>query len=128
MKKTVLIVEDSPTMRNMIKVTLAGDGFDCSTAQDGEKALKSARETPYTLIVTDINMPNMDGIEMIRNIRGGTANKDTPILVVTTESGEAIKAEAKTAGANGWIVKPFKPEVLSRAASKLAGTDQAGAA
>jgi two-component system, chemotaxis family, chemotaxis protein CheY len=128
MTKTVLVVEDSPTMRNMIKVTLAGEGFECATAQDGEKALKSARETPYALIVTDINMPNMDGIEMIRQIRQDTVNKNTPILVVTTESGDAIKASAKTAGANGWIVKPFKPDVLARAAEKLAGVARAGAA
>jgi two-component system, chemotaxis family, chemotaxis protein CheY len=128
MKKTVLIVEDSPTMRNMIKVTLQGVGFECATAQDGEKALKSARETTYSLIVTDINMPNMDGIEMIKNIRSGSANQGTPILVVTTESGDAVKSSAKAAGANGWIVKPFKPEVLESASQKLAGQAQAGAA
>ncbi len=125
MSKQVLIVDDSATMRNMLKASLGEMGFEVHTAQDGEKAIKSAQQHKYTIILTDINMPNVDGIELIRMIREDSQNKDAPILVITTESGDPAKQAGRDAGANGWIVKPVNPETLKRAVGKLAGIDQA---
>jgi two-component system chemotaxis response regulator CheY len=120
MAKTALVVDDSPTMRNMVKLCLEGDKFEVSTAQDGVKAFKLANNTKYDVIITDINMPNMDGIELIRMLREESeANKFTPILVLTTEGGDAAKSAGKLAGASGWIVKPFEPEILVKAAAKV---------
>jgi two-component system chemotaxis response regulator CheY len=119
MSKSTLIVDDSPTMRSMIKSVMDGMGFECITAQDGEKALKILGERTVDIIVTDINMPNMDGIELIKHLREQKNSKYTPILVITTEGGTNIKEAGKTAGASGWIVKPFSPEVLQKAVTKL---------
>jgi two-component system chemotaxis response regulator CheY len=116
-----LVVDDSATMRNMIKATMKDMGFEVHTAQDGEKALKSSSSHKYDVILTDINMPNMDGIELIRMLRSGGVNKSVPILVITTESGDSAKQAGREAGANGWIVKPFNPDTLSRAVNKLCG-------
>jgi two-component system, chemotaxis family, chemotaxis protein CheY len=116
-----LVVDDSATMRNMIKATMKDMGFEVHTAQDGEKALKSSASNKYDIILTDINMPNMDGIELIRMLRGDGLNKTVPILVITTESGDSAKNAGREAGANGWIVKPFNPDTLSRAVGKLCG-------
>ncbi len=125
MSHTVLIVDDSATMRNMLKATMQEIGFEVHTAQDGEKAMKSASMNVYDIILTDINMPNVDGIELIRMIREEGTNKDKPILVITTEGGDAAKQAGRSAGANGWIVKPCDPEVLKRAVSRLCGLDAA---
>lgn len=121
MPRTTLVVDDSATMRNMIKATMKDMGFEVDTAQDGEKALKSATHNKYDIILTDINMPNMDGIELIRMLREGGQNQGGPILVITTESGDSAKSAGREAGANGWIVKPFNPETLTRAVNKLCG-------
>ncbi len=122
MSKIALVVDDSPTMRSMVKVCLEGIGFEVETAQDGGKAFKLAGSHKYDLIVTDINMPNVDGIEFIRMVRQDSeGNKFTPILVLTTEGGTNAKEAGKKAGASGWIVKPFQPEVLERAATKVCG-------
>jgi len=121
MARQVLVVDDSPTVRTMVKTTLQNEGYDVITAQDGEKALKTADDTKVDLIITDINMPNMDGIELIKMLRSGESNKHTPILVITTEGGSNVKEAGKAAGATGWIVKPFQPEVLIAACKKVAG-------
>ena len=121
MSKIALIVDDSPTIRSMVKATLDRMNFECMTAQDGEKALKILGDKKVDVIITDINMPNMDGIELIRMLRGIENAKFTPILVLTTESGDNIKQAGKQAGATGWIVKPFKPEVLQNAVTKVCG-------
>ena len=120
MSKSALIVDDSATMRSMIKAVVDGMGFECITAQDGEKALKILRERVVDIIVTDINMPNIDGIELIKLLRQQKNSKYTPILVITTEGGTNVKEAGKAAGASGWIVKPFSPEVLEKAITKLA--------
>lgn len=125
MQKTVLIVDDSATMRNMLKASMQELDFDVHTAQDGEKALKSIELNDYDIILTDINMPNVDGIELIRLIRGNSKKSAVPILVITTEGGEAAKLAGREAGANGWIVKPCDPEILKRAVSKLCGISAA---
>lgn len=119
MERTALVVDDSASMRNMLKAAVQEEGFEVSTAQDGAKALKSAQTQKYDVIITDINMPNMDGIELIRMIREESANKFTPILVISTEGNDKVKQAGKEAGASGWIVKPFNPEGLSNALRKL---------
>jgi two-component system chemotaxis response regulator CheY len=119
--KHALIVDDSATMRNMIKAVVVDMGFDVTTAQDGEKAFRFAQSQAFDIVITDINMPNMDGIELIRVLRETETMKYTPILVITTEGGDNVKQAGKAAGASGWIVKPFNPETLTRAVAKLCG-------
>jgi two-component system chemotaxis response regulator CheY len=119
MQKTALIVDDSATIRQVIKATITNMGFEAITAQDGEKALKILGDRTVDIIITDINMPNMDGIELIKELRKGRNSAFTPILVITTEGNDQTKSAGKIAGASGWIVKPFKPEVLEAAVNKL---------
>ena len=119
MSKTALIVDDSATMRSMIKSVVEGKGFETFTAGDGEKALKILGEKTVDIIITDINMPNMDGIELIKHLREQKNSKYTPILVISTESGVNIKEAGKSAGASGWIIKPFSPDALEAAVEKL---------
>jgi two-component system chemotaxis response regulator CheY len=119
--KTALIVDDSATMRNMIKAVMTEMGFEIVTAQDGAKAVKAAGSDSFDIVITDINMPNMDGIELIRVLRDTENMKYTPILVITTEGGDNVKAAGKEAGASGWIVKPFNPDTVKRAVTKLCG-------
>jgi len=118
-RKTILTVDDSRTIRDMLKVTLAGAGYDVVQAQDGVEALERLAESRPAAIVTDINMPRMDGFELIEEVRKGPAHKGTPILVLTTESEPDRKARAKAAGATGWIVKPFNPEKLLEALRRV---------
>jgi two-component system chemotaxis response regulator CheY len=110
--KTILTVDDSRTIREMLMVTLEGAGYEVIQAEDGVEALERLRERRPDAIVTDINMPRMDGFALIENVRRDAAHRVTPILVLTTESEPERKARAKEAGATGWIVKPFNPEKL----------------
>lgn len=119
MAKRALIVDDSPTVRAMIKSVLQGEGFDTITAQDGEKAIKILGDETVDIVITDINMPNMDGIELVKELRKAKNAMYTPILVITTEAGDNVKNRGREAGASGWVVKPFKPEVLVQALNKL---------
>ncbi len=119
MTKKALVVDDSPTMCNMVSLALKEVGFEPATAGDGAIAVDMAEKEKYDLIVTDINMPNMDGIELIRYLREEGGYATTPILVLTTEAGDNAKAMGKKVGASGWMVKPFKPEILKAAAAKL---------
>ena len=122
MAKQILVIDDSPTMRSLAKTTLQNEGFEVTTARDGEKALKTVQHEKFDLIVTDINMPNMDGIAFTSEVRkGSTPNKAIPILVITTEGGADTKNSGKIAGASGWITKPFQPGTLVAAANKLLG-------
>jgi len=114
-----LVVDDSPTMRNMVKAVLEQIGFDVSTAQDGKRAIKILGNKRMDVIITDINMPNMNGYEFIKEIRSNASYKAVPILILTTESTADAKAEGKAAGASGWIVKPFNPEILINAVSRV---------
>ena len=118
-KKKALIVDDSASMRNMVKVVLQNLGFDAVTAQDGKKALRLAENDNVDLVITDINMPNMDGIELIGKLRELDNFKFVPILVLTTEGGSVTKESGKEAGATGWIVKPFDEEIIERAVRKV---------
>lgn len=119
MMKTALIVDDSPTMRTIIKSILTEMDFQCFTAQDGEKALKMAGNKVFDIIITDINMPNMNGLEMIEAFREIKSSAYTPILIVSTESNDDLKNQARKLNASGWIVKPFVQSTLVNAVSKL---------
>jgi two-component system chemotaxis response regulator CheY len=112
MGKTILIVDDSASMRQLVSFALNDAGYEVVAAVDGKDALSKAGDGAVDMVVTDLNMPEMDGLEFIRQLRSQPSYKFTPIVMLTTESQEAKKQEGKTAGASGWIVKPFTPEQL----------------
>ena len=114
MAKTILTVDDAPTMRRLIAFALAGAGHKVLEAPDGQAALEMLKTTAVDLVITDVNMPNMNGIELTRNLRRLSAHARTPVLIVTTESELGVKTAGKQAGATGWIVKPFEaPQLLA---------------
>jgi two-component system, chemotaxis family, chemotaxis protein CheY len=119
MAKRVLTVDDSKTMRDMVAFTLRGAGFDVVEAEDGLKALGVLERTSVDLVITDINMPNMDGVSLTRQLRAKPTFRSTPILILTTEGGDDKKAEGRAAGATGWIVKPLAPEKLLQVVNKV---------
>lgn len=119
MGRLILTVDDSSTMRQMITFTLKGAGFDVLEAGDGVEALEVAVGKKLDLIVTDVNMPRMDGITLVQRLRALPQFKFTPILVLTTESDASMKMKGKEAGATGWIVKPFSPEKLLDTVNKV---------
>ncbi len=108
----VLTVDDSPTILSMLDHALKEAGFEVVQAADGQQGLKAMEEGEFDVVITDINMPVMDGIEFIRNVRASGANKSLPILILTTESSQEKKELGRAAGGTGWIVKPFDPEKL----------------
>jgi two-component system chemotaxis response regulator CheY len=110
--KTILTIDDSRTMRDMLRLTLDGAGFTVVQAVDGQDGLKVLPQQPVDVIITDINMPKLDGYGVIRAVRADRTYDDTPILVLSTEAEQGSKDIANEAGANGWIVKPFDPEGL----------------
>lgn len=112
MSKSALTVDDSKTMRDMVSFTLKGAGYSVLEAEDGVQGLSVAQSNNVDVIVTDLNMPNMNGIEMIRALRADPKYASTPILMLTTEGDASKKVEGKEAGATGWVVKPFQPEKL----------------
>jgi len=122
MSKTILSVDDSASMRQMVKLTLAGAGYDVIEAEDGRDALKKACGTAIAMVVTDLNMPGMDGLALIREMRKQPAFTGLPILFLTTESDPDKKAQAKQAGATGWITKPFRQEQLLAVVKKVLGS------
>lgn len=117
----ILAVDDSASMRQMVAFTLKGAGHDVTEATDGVEALAAAKAGQFDLVLTDVNMPNMDGITLIKELRQLGEYKFTPILTLTTESGGEKKQEGKSAGATGWIVKPFSPDQLLATISKVLG-------
>lgn len=120
MGKTALIVDDSPTMRQMVAFTLTNAGFTVIEAEHGKDAVSKVAGGPrLDIVVTDLNMPEMDGITLIKELRQLSAFKFTPILMLTTESAMEKKQAGKEAGATGWIVKPFKPDVLLKTIAKV---------
>lgn len=121
MSKKVLAVDDSKTMRDMVSFTLRGAGYDVIEAEDGEDALKKIDGNTIDVVITDVNMPKMDGITLVKTLRQNQAFKATPILVLTTESDDNKKNEGRAAGATGWIVKPFAPEKLIQVVQKVCG-------
>ncbi|WP_322964571.1 response regulator [Sphingomonas fuzhouensis] len=119
MTASILTVDDSASLRMAIRIALTGAGYTVTEAADGVEGLAKATATRFDLIVTDLNMPNMDGLEMIRALRQQPAQAGVPIIFLTTESDDSMKAQAKAAGATGWLVKPFQPEQLIRVAQKV---------
>ena len=113
MEKTILAVDDSPTMLQTISIALEKEGFIVKTACDGVDALGVLNgPDKFNVIITDVNMPNMDGITLVSEVKKLAAHKFTPIIILTTESQAGKKEEGKAAGATGWIVKPFQPDQL----------------
>jgi two-component system chemotaxis response regulator CheY len=119
MAKRVLTVDDSKTMRDMVSFTLESAGFEVVKAEDGVRALSLLAGTKVDLIITDINMPNMDGVTLVKTLRADSAYKSMPILILTTEGGDDKKAQGRAAGATGWIVKPFAPDKLLQVVNKV---------
>lgn len=120
MSISILAIDDSPTIRTMVTATLEGAGFTVTTAEDGVDGLEKMSQMTPDLVITDVNMPRLDGFGVIDGIRKGMGNSSTPILVLTTETGNALKSRARDAGASGWIVKPFDPEKLVTTIGRLA--------
>jgi two-component system chemotaxis response regulator CheY len=120
MSMTILTVDDSRTMRDMLKLALEGEGFSVVQAEDGVHGLEVLEGAAADVIITDINMPRMDGFGFIEGVRGHPQHRGTPILVLTTESDPAKKDRARQAGATGWIVKPFNPSKLADAIRRVA--------
>lgn len=115
----ILAVDDSASMRQMVSFTLKGAGHEVLEASDGREALTLAQKGGVDLVISDVNMPNMDGISLIAELRKLATYKFTPILMLTTESSSDKKTEGKAAGATGWIVKPFNPDQLIATINKV---------
>jgi len=121
MAKTVLAVDDSASIRQMVAFTLKSAGYQVVEAVDGEDGLAKAKATSVNLVLTDQNMPKMDGLTLIKSLRSMPQYKSAPILVLTTEAGDSMKAAGKAAGATGWLVKPFDPPKLLEVVKKVIG-------
>lgn len=119
MAKTIMIVDDSDSVREVIGITLRGAGYEVLQGRDGKDALSKLNGVKVHLIVSDVNMPNMDGISFVKEVKAMPTYKFTPIIMLTTESADEKKREGQAAGAKAWVVKPFKPEVLLNAVQKL---------
>ena len=118
---SILAVDDSASMRQMVSFTLKSAGYDVTEAEDGAVALNIAKSKGFDLVITDVNMPNMDGITLIGELRKLPSFKGTPLLMLTTESAGDKKMQGKNAGATGWIVKPFNPDQLISVIKKALG-------
>jgi two-component system chemotaxis response regulator CheY len=119
MAKTFLIVDDSASMRQLVSFTIKDAGFDVIEAANGRDAIGKVDGKKLDMVITDLNMPEMDGIALIKQLRGKAEYKFTPIVMLTTESQESKQQEGKQAGASGWIVKPFTPEKLLEVVKKF---------
>jgi two-component system chemotaxis response regulator CheY len=117
----ILAVDDSPSMREMLATVLRESGFKVVEAEDGVKALEVAKSHSIDVVLTDQNMPNMDGLSLVKNLRGLPAYRDTPIMMLTTESSAEMKQKGRDAGATGWMVKPFDPDKLVRMLKSVVG-------
>ncbi|MGL6320201.1 response regulator [Aeromonas hydrophila] len=119
MAKTVLIVDDSATIRQVVGMTLKGAGYEVMEACDGKDALKKLDGKKINLIISDANMPNMDGISFVKEAKKLASYKFTPVIMLTTESQDSKKQEGQAAGAKAWVVKPFQPDQMLAAVAKL---------
>ncbi len=121
MAKSILCVDDSASVRQMVTFALEAAGYKTAQAADGQEALDFLKTSSVDMIITDLNMPNLNGIELIKRVRGSPDFKFVPIVLLTTESEDAKKQEGKAAGATGWIVKPFNADQLLAVTRKLLG-------
>ncbi len=119
MAKTIMIVDDSASMRRVVGIALKGAGYDVLEGIDGKDALSKLKGQKVHLIISDVNMPVMDGITFLKNVKQMPAYKFTPVIMLTTESEESKKREGQAAGARAWVVKPFQPEQLIGAVQRL---------
>lgn len=119
MSKTILVVDDSASLRQVVSIALKGAGYDVLEAGDGKEALGVLDGRKVNLIISDVNMPNMDGITMVTEVKKNPSYKFTPIIMLTTESQDDMKQKGREAGVKAWVVKPFKPEQMLDAVSKL---------
>ncbi|MCP4111725.1 MAG: response regulator [Desulfobacteraceae bacterium] len=118
-RHTIIVVDNSEAVRELISFTLEEEGYNTVKAEDGCDALTKMNDTKADMMFTDLNMPNMDGIELVRQVRARPGYKFLPIIIVTTVSDPSVKQQAKTAGATAWITKPFKGEQLLRVVKKV---------
>ena len=121
MSKQILVVDDSPSVRQMVEMTLKSASYSVTSAPDGQAALDLCQRNQYDFVLTDQNMPRMDGLTLIKSLRGMSKYKTTPIIVLTTEAGDTMKSQGRAAGATGWMVKPFDPQKLLQVAAKVLG-------
>ncbi|MBI5658915.1 MAG: response regulator [Nitrosomonadales bacterium] len=119
MAKTIMIVDDSASLRQVVGIALRGAGYDVIEGCDGKDALAKLNGQKVHLVISDVNMPNMDGITFVKNLKQMPAYKFTPVIMLTTESQEGKKQEGQAAGAKAWVVKPFQPAQMLAAVSKL---------
>jgi two-component system chemotaxis response regulator CheY len=119
MAKAIMVVDDSASLRQIVSIALKGAGYDVIEGSDGKDALGKLDGKKIHLIISDVNMPNMDGITFVKEVKKHPQYKFTPIIMLTTESQEQKKAEGQAAGAKAWVVKPFKPDQMLQAVSKL---------
>lgn len=119
MAKTIMIVDDSASLRQVVAIALKGAGYDVIEAVDGKDALGKLDGRKIHLIISDVNMPNMDGITFVKSAKQLPAYKFTPVIMLTTEASDSKKAEGQAAGAKAWVVKPFQPAQMLTAVSKL---------
>jgi len=121
MAKTILAVDDSASIRQMVSFTLKSAGYEVVEAVDGMDGLDKAKAKPINLVLTDQNMPRMDGLTLIKTLRGMPQYASVPILMLTTESSDVMKTQGRAAGATGWLVKPFDPQKLIEVVRKVIG-------
>jgi len=119
MAKTIMVVDDSASLRQVVAIALKGAGYDVLEACDGKDALNKLTGQKIHLIISDVNMPNMDGITFVTEAKKKPEYKFTPVIMLTTEAGEAMKQAGQAAGAKAWVVKPFQPAQMLAAVSKL---------
>ncbi len=119
MSKTILVVDDSSSLRTAVRIALTGAGFEVVEAEDGKQALTKLDGRKYHLVISDVNMPNLDGFGFVTAMKQMAAYKYTPVVMLTTETGDDKKEKGKAAGAKAWIVKPFMPPQLLSVVSKL---------
>ncbi len=119
MSKTILVVDDSASLRQVVNIALTGAGYKIIEACDGKDALGKLNGEKINLVISDVNMPNMDGITFVKELKKLPNYKFTPVIMLTTESQEGKKAEGQAAGAKAWVVKPFQPAQMLAAVSKL---------
>lgn len=119
MNKTILVVDDSQSLRNLVKLVLENEGFKILLAENGKEALKMMASEEIQLLVTDLHMPVMDGMELVKNVRQSKEYQYLPVLILTTETNSQIKIRAKNIGATGWITKPFDNEKLIKTIKRV---------
>ena len=119
MEKHILVVDDSPSIRQMVEVTLSGSKYKVTVAKDGQEALDFCQINDFDFVLTDQNMPRMDGLTLIKSLRKMTEYRQKPIVMLTTEASDAMKAQGRAAGATGWMVKPFDPDKLVMVTEKV---------